>query len=115
MPKRLYILVAVVFGISACAMESAPPLGSGLPANIQQAELVFDQRLKQRFPVGSDENILLAELNKEGFTISQLGDHQFGAIYTVTGFPCRSDWSVQWTVDAEKIALIHGIYGLTCT
>lgn len=55
--------------LSLCGCSSEPPLGAGLPKPAYADDYYFDGRLKLRFPVGSDEQKLIAELRAKRFAI----------------------------------------------
>ncbi len=102
-------------GFSACA-DSTPTTGGHLGASAPDASEVFDQRVKARFSVGSDESALRAELVRKRFVIIRDKDSptRFSATYSVSELFCRRDWIVRWNVNAGKIADIGGKYWLTC-
>ncbi len=81
-----------------------------------ESSAVFDQQVKARFPVGSDENALRLELVRERFVIKRDKESpfRFSATYGASELFCRRDWIIQWNVNAGKIADIGGKYWLTC-
>jgi hypothetical protein len=99
----------------ACA-ESPPTIGSHLGASADESSAVFDQQVKARFPVGSDESALRKELLGERFVIIRNKDSpfRFSATYSASELFCRQDWIIRWNVNAGKIADIGGKYWLTC-
>ena len=101
-------------GLLACA-ASPPTIGSHLGASAADSA-VFDQQVKARFPVGSDENALRVELVRERFVIIRDKDmpFRFSATYSASELFCRQDWIIRWSVYAGKIAGIGGKYWLTC-
>ncbi len=113
-PFRILAMFAAL-GLSACA-DSSPTIGSQLGASADESSAVFDQRVKARFPVDSDENALRAELVRERFVIirDKESPTRFSAAYSVSELFCRRDWIVRWNVNAGKIADIGGKYWLTC-
>lgn len=114
--KRIRILATfTALGLFACA-DSPPTIGSHLGGSAADASTVFDQQTKARFPVGSDENALRAELVRERFVIIRDKDSpfRFSATYSLSELFCRQDWSIRWDMNAGKIAAIGGKYWLTC-
>jgi hypothetical protein len=99
----------------ACA-DSPPTIGSHLDASTAEASAVFDQRVKARFPVGSDEGHLREELVRERFVIIRDRDSpfRFSATYSVSELFCRRDWSIRWNMDDGTITDIDGNFWLTC-
>jgi hypothetical protein len=105
---------AALLLLSACD-EDPPSIGSGLPTTFSDARPVFDHRVQERFPVGSEEDVLRAELVRENFTISFAGlSQQLVARRGAEHFPCRLSWTIVWTADAGKVTSIKGDYGATC-
>lgn len=71
-------------------------------------------RLKQRFPVGSDARLLVAYLEKEKFRIN-LTSGQNSAVAAWSGLPCGGEISVFWKEDSErKILEIRGSHSIGC-
>ena len=108
--------------LSGCfANEPPPALGKDIEGGIQQVSSTFDQRLKQRFPVGSDESALRTELAAEGFHIVDRDDaqtrqvHRYSADYSNANLVCREHWWVYWTADTGKITSINGDYSSVCS
>jgi hypothetical protein len=110
-------LLGAALGVAACA-ERAPPLGRGLSGNIMAASAAFDQRVKTRFPVGSQESALTAELAREGFVMKSDPDpsqrYWQGAVREIHRFPCLESWSVNWNADGGKITDVRGGFGTVC-
>ncbi len=102
-------------GLLACA-DSPSIIGSHVGASADESSAVFDQQVKARFPVGSDENALRVELVRERFVIIRDKDSpfRFSATYGASELFCRRDWIIRWNVNAGKIADIGGKYWLTC-
>jgi hypothetical protein len=105
----------MVSALSAC-VSSPPAMGSHLPGSSSEASNAFDQRVKARFPVGSDETTLRAELAREKFVIVREKDAPFGfsASYRANELVCRADWVIHWSVFEGKIAAVGGQFGETC-
>ena len=60
--RDVFVLTILILTGDASAWAAPPPIGQGLPSNIREAGAEFDRRVQARFPVGSDENELRAEL-----------------------------------------------------
>jgi len=116
---RRHITLAALTGLcaSACA-DSPPPIGRGLPAAFADARPVFDKRVKERFPIGSEEEKLLAELHREAFTIAEAGNpssrYRFSATYEAHQLVCNLSWTISWNAERSRITDIAGDYGATC-
>lgn|SRR5208283_1815354 len=99
----------------SCA-DSPPTVGDHLNASAAEDSAVYDQQVKARFPVGSDESALRVALARERFVIvrSTGSRFRFSAAYSASELFCRKDWSILWSAYAGKIADIGGRYWLTC-
>jgi len=86
--------------------NTTPPIAQGLPISFGPTS-EFPTRLRERFPVGSSEQAVVAELRAEGFTI-QPAAHTSTAVYEASRFPCRNVWKVEWAAEAQKITTITG-------
>lgn len=103
--------------LAACS-ESEPPIGRGLPAIFGYTP-AFEQRLRERFPVGSDESRLIAELRSEKFTLGEIQDpssrYRNSALYeTSHGFACKGEWRIYWTASKGIINQIGGMNREVC-
>jgi hypothetical protein len=111
------ILVPMTPGVSGCAV-SQPQIGRNLPSAFDDANRAFDARVDERFPIGSSEDTLVAELKREGFKVSEntteAATFKFFALYDAPGLPCRLFWKVLWTSDDGKITAIAGRYSGVC-
>jgi hypothetical protein len=104
------VLVYAVLLLSACA-DPTPPIAKGLPKTFGPTS-DFDARIRQRFPIGSGEESLFAELRTEKFAITELHDvssqYRRTAFYEFHVFPCKETWTVSWVADQGKITGIEG-------
>lgn len=94
-----------------------PPLGHGLPMTFGFAP-AFEQRLRERFPVGSDEARLLAELRSENFSLGKLaptGDYRCSVLYAASNGPfCKGERQIYWTAAQGIITEIGGLNREIC-
>ena len=87
-----------------------PALGRDLPANYVEAERVFDRRVKERFPRGTSEDTLKAEVLKQGFKLlPAYSNTQDATAYR--GWIIKRLWSVRWRAERGLITEIWGVYG----
>jgi hypothetical protein len=109
----LGILTVVL--LSACT-DSPPAMGSHLPGSFSEASDAFDERVKGRFPVGSDETALRAELAREKFVVSADKDSPSGFVarYHADELVCGTSWVIRWSVAEAKVATIGGSYREVC-
>jgi hypothetical protein len=112
---RLMPLSALALSMLCACSDRAPPIGRDLPKTFGYTP-AFEQRLRQRFPIGSDEQNLLTELRSERFTIDKMHDSpsRVSALYKVSGLPCGEEWTVQWSADQGKITEITGVNRQIC-
>jgi hypothetical protein len=107
--------------LSSCA-DHAPPIGRHLGS--ADAHTDFDRRVQARFAIGTSEEELLAELQKEGFKISGGNANsmhypsptQFrsAAEYSADQFPCSQGWTILWSADHGKVTAIAGDFIAIC-
>ena len=117
--KRLSLLLALPMGICLSACQGAPPIGAALHGRTwAEASSIFSTRVQSRFPVGSSEADMLAELHRERFKTQTFdrttSRYQFQAMNDRPGLPCRISWVVDWNSDAGRITEIAGEYRGTC-
>ncbi len=115
---RRHITLAALAAVSLSGCYSkVPPIAQGGPKNVELATPYFDDQVKQRFPVGSDEEKLRAEFHRESFRISETNDphvgYQYIATYRENGI-CRVSWTVHWNADQGKITNTTAAYTQTC-
>jgi hypothetical protein len=117
MRRHIVLAALTAVSLSACA-NSPPPIGRGLPSAFADARPVFDKRVRERFPVGTDAGQLLAELHREAFTITETSNPQnryrFSATYEAHQLVCNLSWTISWNAEKSMITDIAGGYGATC-
>jgi hypothetical protein len=95
--------------LCACASPT-PPIAQGLPKTFGPTS-DFDARIRQRFPVGSDEGRLISELRAENFAIAEIHDpssqYRRMAHYQSHALACRETWTVRWASDQGQITGIE--------
>ena len=110
--RRMMFAVFCAFVVSACS-NAPPSLGRGLPRTFGPTP-DFDNRIKERFPVGSEESKLLAELHGERFATTESQDpskpYRFSALYVAQSIACRESWRIQWNAEQGRIIGIDGWY-----
>jgi len=116
--RPLPILV-VMIGIWLSACQGTPSIAKNLPGGTwKDVSNAFNARVQWRFPVGSSEATLSAELKREHFkTVAQeksVSRVQFSALRDLPGFPCRQFWTIEWNSDTGKITEIDGGYSGSC-
>jgi hypothetical protein len=110
--RQIVLAVLSALLLSACS-DPTPLIGQGLPKSFGPTP-EFDRRIRQRFPIGSDEAVLLAELRSERFAIKETHDlssrYRFTALYEAHEVVCKESWTVQWTAEQGRISNIAGEY-----
>jgi hypothetical protein len=117
MRRNITLAFLATLSLSACA-HAPPPIGRGGPRLAADVTPWFDTRVKQRFPVGSDDGSLRAELQKEAFVIKQAGDqasrYPFTATHQANEGVCRAWWTIRWASEQGKVTDIAAEWGQTC-
>ncbi len=116
---RLGMLTSALAALALAGCSgSDPPIGHGLPMTFGFTP-AFEQRLRKRFPVGSDEQILITELHSEKFTLGEIQDpssqYRKSALYEAShGFACKGEWQIYWTASKGIINEIGGMNRGVC-
>ena len=111
-PHR-YMVVAAFTALCICACtQLPPPIARDLPAG-SVPDGAFDLQVKSRFPVGSGESNLVAELRLERFEV-RYSSPRSSATRDIGGIPCRRTWTISWTAPGGKIADVAGNYREIC-
>jgi hypothetical protein len=107
---RLISLLAIGELLLSGCSGRPPPIGRDLPQSFGYTPF-FNDRVTQRFPPGSDEIKLTAELGSERFATSENHDptsrYRFSATYEVKSVACREVWTIQWNAEQGKIKEIR--------
>jgi len=115
---RLQLALTLALILVAGCSHSAPPIAHGLPTTFGKLTGAFDARMHERFPVGSDEELLIAELKREQFKfsgeVSGSEEHKLSAVYEAQDLACKQLWAVYWTANQRKITGISGHYEQVC-
>jgi hypothetical protein len=113
----LAVFIFATLSLCACA-DSPPPIGRGGPRAVADVTPWFNSQVQQRFPVGSDDEKLRAELHHEAFKIAQANEpvarYQFTATYQANGLACREWWNVRWSSEQGRITDISAEWSQTC-
>jgi len=115
--RKLTLMLGLLSFLAIAGCTTAPPrIGAGLHGPVEDVRAEFDQRVKARFPVGSDETLLHSELTLEKFTITRDKDSPFGfsAIYQSGGIACVIDWRVRWSKFEGRVEDIGSGWAQTC-
>ncbi|HJR54946.1 MAG TPA: hypothetical protein VJ798_00060 [Rhizomicrobium sp.] len=112
----LLLLAGAAMGWLSWELRPQPPdadlpeLMQNLHGNVRKAQLTFRQRVETRFPVGSAQSSLIAELKRQGFTLRDATAH-----FEQSSFPCVRDWNISWVSGPDgRIQKIAPYYLYTC-
>jgi hypothetical protein len=110
--RQIALAILSLLAISACT-SSTPPIARDLPRSFGPTA-DFDRRIQQRFPAGSDETVLVAELRLEQFSIDETrdpsGTYRHLAHYKRQDLACRTSWEILWNGERGRITQIEGRY-----
>jgi hypothetical protein len=93
-----------------------PEIVATLPGDESSFSQEFDDRLRQRFPVGSSEDKLLGFLASENFVPDwRRRDDPNASFFVQNGLICQRSARVFWRADAAgTLTEIRGSYGSQC-
>ena len=87
-----------------------PEIVASLPSEVTEAEPIFDARVKDRFPMGTSQDELKAELQEQGFRLSPAYPGFQDATFR-RRFPPTTTWSIRWKADRGKLTDVWGVPG----
>ncbi len=91
------------------------PLTTDLGSGWKEIDRNFDARVRQQFPPGSPERVLVAELKRQGFVPTQWTATALrSAAREEHRLPCVYDADVKWEAREGQITLIEGRYSGVC-
>ena len=111
--RKLPFPLAFLLAACGAGSKATPEIGRDLPAEYADGTRVFDQRVKQRFPLGSSEQAMVEELERQGFRRSAAFSGVEDATFTRDELITETLWSVRWRAQAGRITEIWGVYGVT--
>ncbi|WP_263588941.1 hypothetical protein [Sphingopyxis sp. GC21] len=100
----------VITCVIASGMERIPEITRDLPATYAEGGPIFDARLKARFPLGTAENAIIEELERQGFSIKE-GPHGRFATFVEKKLIVSNIWNVGWEAENGAVSKIWGVYG----
>jgi hypothetical protein len=94
------IVTVIVLSLSGShPAEPLPALVRDMPTVVDQITPAFSERIKAKFPIGSDEHRLIPELKNENFVQRE----SRRAIFFQSSPVCRNEWRVSWSADEKGI------------
>lgn len=117
MRRSLITICLTAICLCAC-VDTPPPIAKGLPNKFADVPSAFDQRVKERFPLGSAESALVAELRREHFGIRERTEpnspFHFSAAREVGDFVCKRRYEISWNASSGTIADVGSAFSVTC-
>ena len=104
----LIALAATPWLLNVGFIQRHSPLTRDLPSEFRAASATFDARVQARFPPGTPERQLVAELSRQGFHESH-AEHEM--VRRQVSLVCNVAARVSWRADeAGKIRQARGVY-----
>lgn len=89
-----------------------PELTQGIRGGTrEEASRAFQGRVAERFPLPMAETALVAELERQGFTILPAGND---ARFEKWRFPCRRFWKITWEAEAGTVTALDAACHSIC-
>jgi hypothetical protein len=95
---------------SPLSLQRTPQIGKDLPIKYLEAELIFDARVKERFPLGTREAEVVRVLEEQGFVRTTTSRGVASATFTRNDVVMKTIWSVRWRVAHGLITEIWGVH-----
>jgi hypothetical protein len=112
------LLMAAAFGVGRLAVgtHSLPAIAATLPGDEAQFSREFDERIRDRFPVGTSEDALVDYLASEHFAPEwRRRDGANAAAFVWSGLLCAKVVRVLWRADATgRLTEVNGAYESHC-
>jgi hypothetical protein len=117
-PVAALLLMAAAFGVGrlGAGARSLPAIVATLPGDEAQFSRAFDERMRDRFPVGSSEDALVDYLAGERFAPEwRRRDGANAAAFVWSGLLCAKIVRVSWRADAAgRLTEVSGAYESHC-
>ena len=110
MKWSLCLITRVVAGCES-GPNGPPPIAQGIALSSEDSR-AWSSRLTERFPAGTSEAAVAAQLRQEGFIVAPEANK---ADFYWSRFPCGHFLGAVWGERGGKITAIHGTYGTACT
>ena len=110
------VLVAALWGWLAWQASdwSLPSIAQGMDSTFSKGDEQFKKRVQLRYPVGSSEKRLIADLQSQGFAADiRPGDLSSADLKRFIGCGDKV-WSVRWRAKGGRLTEVFGVYGAVC-
>ncbi len=113
LPEIIIIALAVIiYLILSPPLPLIPEIGRDLQKSGFLPEIVFSERIKKALPLTTPEEIVIVELENQGFKIRK---NEKIAYFSKYKFPCKYTWSIWWETDDKMlIKKIDASYSTSC-
>jgi hypothetical protein len=114
------ITLGLLASLTGCALNLGPSIGWNLPSDPDRAQQVFDQRVHERYPIGSSEAALVSDLRGQGFGISDNRQsplerfRKFAIDCSYISIVPGHTWEILWTAVDGRITDIGAIFIQSC-
>jgi hypothetical protein len=110
------MLISFVVGRSTGGLHMLPRIVATLPGEETEFSHEFDKRMRERFPVGADEDKLIAYLDAEKFLPEwRRRDDSNRSVFVWNGLLCKKIVRVSWRADATGLLTeVGGTYESQC-
>ena len=102
-------VVVLLCALMGCS-KTPPEICRDLPPDSLQGKQLLQARLEERFPEGTEEAALWAELDRQGFMMMGTIEEPV-AFFSSGGFPPEWGCNVGWKADRGRVTGIWGAYG----
>lgn len=117
-PAATLVLMIASFGVGKMAggFRSLPDIAATLPGDKSQFSGELDSRIRERFPIGTSEDKLIAYLAGEGFTPEwRRRDAANASAFVWSGLLCKKTVRAFWRADAAGVLTdVRGAYESHC-
>ncbi len=95
-----FIIIFSVLIFTSCTIIR-PPLIWGLTHEIAKVDEEFDLRVKEKFPVGTNEDQVIKSLKNQFFKVKDK-DNGGSAYFDVMQIVCSIRYNIGWQTDKDK-------------
>jgi hypothetical protein len=117
-PLLTLLLMGVSFetGRRTGPLRTLPAMAATLPGAEKDFSREFDERLRQQFPIGTNEGALIAYLDSEGFAPDwPRRNEPYAAVFVRKGLLCVDTLRVVWRTESTgDLSQVDGAYASEC-
>jgi hypothetical protein len=117
-PAVAFVLMIVSFAVGRVTggFHSLPDIAATLPGDESQFAREMDERIRERFPIGTSEDKLVDYLAGEGFVPEwRRRDAANASMFVWSGLLCKKTVRALWRADAAGVLTdVNGAYESQC-